>query len=89
MKVDNLKKLTCGGEFTLLLTSDGHLQHCGWCPTLEIAKDGRPQTEFTTLLKNPNITTVAAGFLHLMILIGNNEVWGYGHTGSRFNYFER
>ena len=81
--IDNIKKVYCGGSYTIILKNDGTLWGCGANGSGQLGLgDTTNRTTFTQVTTNAdNIKSVCCGSSHTLILKNDGTVWGCGHNG--------
>ncbi len=85
----NWKLITCGWEFTVLVTSADEVYVCGRCDkgSLGLGPDMLSVSELTKLdldLGNQSISRITSGIAHVVILLSDGTLigWGSGRKGA-------
>jgi alpha-tubulin suppressor-like RCC1 family protein len=85
----NIKQIICGGDYTLILTSDNQIFASGNNENGQLGLDNfdiNQSIEFIKInefqLTRENIKQVACGFAHTIILTENNNIYGFGSNTS-------
>ena len=80
--VDNIKSVSCGYYYTIILRNDGTLWGCGWNKYSELGLgDTSNRSTFTKITTNTdNIKSVYCSSNHTIILKNDGTLWGCGYN---------
>jgi len=81
----DIKSIHCGNALTMILKNNGELLGCGHNGHFElgIGSDCHLNGIPRLLMKNNNIAQIECGYSHVLMLINNGEVYGWGNNNFR------
>ena len=95
-RLENKKRVVCGGDYTFVQTDDNQLWACGWNSKGQL---GLGDNELIKILTKLNWTggavkQIACGTAHTFILTEDNQLWAcgfnkFGQLGLGDNYYRK